>query len=70
MWIEIFRACWNKVQLCESLSARRVWIEIACMQWNIGLEKSLSARRVWIEIQVDEFGETHTTVTLCEESVD
>ena len=34
----------------ESLSARRVWIEIADGDLPPGVYKSLSARRVWIEI--------------------
>ena len=33
-----------------SLSARRVWIEIALTGYGLKLFESLSARRVWIEM--------------------
>ena len=35
----------------ESLSARRAWIEIACIACLALLPKSLSARRAWIEMR-------------------
>ena len=40
--------------LYQSLSARRVWIEIKKESWNTERLSSLSARRVWIEISMVE----------------
>ena len=39
-----------KVRHCESLSARRAWIEIIHIYWRCTKMESLSARRAWIEI--------------------
>ena len=50
MWIEIIERTSTKHKI-ESLSARRVWIEIRTAQRRLRLSsESLSARRVWIEI--------------------
>ena len=39
-----------KVRHCESLSARRAWIEIFLLVLVLGIPTSLSARRAWIEM--------------------
>ena len=49
MWIEIYADIYELVDK-ESLSARRVWIEISSWSKISSNTSSLSARRVWIEI--------------------
>ena len=39
-----------KVRHCESLSARRAWIEMQVVKLTFALQESLSARRAWIEM--------------------
>ena len=54
----------------ESLSARRVWIEIPKYATLCDMMESLSARRVWIEIPDRLHRQRWETVTLREEGVD
>ena len=54
----------------ESLSARRVWIEILIYSSKNRCNWSLSARRVWIEITYFNISLGCISVTLREEGVD
>ena len=57
-------------EILLSLSARRVWIEIAFISMHMSCTGSLSARRVWIEIVQCLSLACQTLVTLREEGVD
>ena len=46
-----FRYSFRHLQVIESLSARRAWIEIRMVLFLVLATMSLSARRAWIEIQ-------------------
>ena len=57
-------------EILLSLSARRVWIEIAFISMHMSCTGSLSARRVWIEIIITLGSSDVKYVTLREEGVD
>ena len=47
-----FRYSFRHLQVIESLSARRAWIEISVTRYRPTPKPSLSARRAWIEIRM------------------
>ena len=55
---------------CESLSARRAWIEIKVPEDQYTALSSLSARRAWIEIVLLSYNQCVAVVALRKESVD
>ena len=54
----------------QSLSARKLWIEIALKKLVEALLKSLSARKLWIEISMKLLSFKVIAVAFCEEAVD